>query len=121
MAEATNELAFMATGLYGKPIPKQNGAPLRLVVPWKYGFKNIKSIVRFHFTDKRPQTFWEKLNAREYGFWANINPEVPHPRWSQSTERVLHTGERVPTLKWNGYGDYVADLYTGMSGRKLFM
>ena len=86
MAEATNDLAFLVTGAYGKPLPKQNGAPLRLAVPWKYGFKSIKSIVRFTFTDKRPKSFWETLQASEYGFWANVNPEVPHPRWSQATE-----------------------------------
>ena len=88
MAEATNELAFMATGAYGKPMAKQHGAPLRLAVPWKYGFKSIKSIVRFSFTDKRPVGIWEELQASEYGFWANVNPEVPHPRWSQATEET---------------------------------
>ncbi|MGH6913862.1 MAG: protein-methionine-sulfoxide reductase catalytic subunit MsrP, partial [Geminicoccales bacterium] len=81
MAEATNELAFIATGLYGRPMPCQNGAPLRLVAPWKYGFKSVKSIVRFTFTDERPVTFWEAIQPSEYGFWANVNPEVPHPRW----------------------------------------
>ncbi len=121
MAEATNELAFIATGLYGKPMPKQNGAPLRLAVPWKYGFKSIKSIVAFEFTEERPVSFWEEIQAREYGFWANVNPEVPHPRWSQATERVLGTDEKVPTLLYNGYGDYVAGLYAGMEGEKLFM
>ena len=85
MAEATNDLAFLATGVYGKPMPKQNGAPLRLALPWKYGFKSIKSIVRFSFTDKRPKGYWEPLQATEYGFWANVNPQVPHPRWSQAT------------------------------------
>jgi sulfoxide reductase catalytic subunit YedY len=121
MAEATNELAFMVTGLYGKPVPKQNGAPLRLAVPWKYGFKHVKSIVHFTFTDKRPVSFWEKIQASEYGFWANVNPEVPHPRWSQASERVLGTGGRIPTEKWNGYGEYVAEIYKGMKGEKLFM
>jgi sulfoxide reductase catalytic subunit YedY len=121
MAEATNELAFIATGLYGKPIPKQDGAPLRLAVPWKYGFKSIKSIVRFNFTDKRPVSFWEKLQDSEYGFWANVNPEVPHPRWSQATERELGSDERVPTLIYNGYGEFVAGLYKDMKGEKLFM
>jgi len=119
--EATNELAFMVTGLYGKPAPRQNGAPLRLQVPWKYGFKSIKSIVRFTFTDERPLSFWEDVQGGEYGFWANVNPEVPHPRWSQATEEVLGTGERVPTLKWNGYGEYVAHLYKGMEDERLFM
>ncbi len=120
LAEATNELAFMATGIYGKTMPKQNGAPLRLAVPWKYGFKSIKGLVRFEFTDKRPVSFWEQLQSREYGFWANVNPEVPHPRWSQATERVLGVNGRVPTLLYNGYGDFVADLYKDMPGERLF-
>jgi sulfoxide reductase catalytic subunit YedY len=120
IAEATNELAFIATGLYGKPIQRQNGAPLRLVVPWKYGFKNIKSIIRLTFTDKRPVGFWEKIQGREYGFWANVNPKVDHPRWSQATERVLGTNERVPTLLYNGYGEFVADLYADLKGEALF-
>jgi sulfoxide reductase catalytic subunit YedY len=120
MAEATNELAFIATGLYGKPIPKQNGAPLRLVVPWKYGFKNIKSLVRLSFTDKRPKTFWEAIQASEYGFWANVNPEVPHPRWSQASERLLGEGKRVKTQLYNGYGEYVAALYKGLDDEDLF-
>ena len=121
MAEASNELTFMVTGMYGKPVPKQDGAPLRLVLPWKYGFKSVKSIVRVSFTDKQPVTFWQTLGPDEYGFWANVNPEVPHPRWSQATERVLGSDERVPTLKWNGYGAYVAHLYDGLQGEKLFM
>ena len=108
MAEATNELAFLATGAYGKPIAKQHGAPIRLAVPWKYGFKHIKSIVRVSFTDKRPKSYWEDLQASEYGFWANVNPEVPHPRWSQASEELIGTGERRPTLLFNGYGEYVA-------------
>ena len=121
LAEATNELAFIATGLYGKPIPKQSGAPLRLAVPWKYGFKSLKSIVRFHFTDEKPVSFWETLIGKEYGFWANVNPKVDHPRWSQATERVLGTNERVPTLLFNGYGEFVADLYKDMKGERLYM
>ncbi len=121
MAEATNDLAFMVTGLYGKPVPKQNGAPLRLATPWKYGFKSVKSIVSFRFTEERPLTFWEEINSHEYGFWANVNPEVPHPRWSQAFERILHTGDRVPTVIYNGYGEYVADLYAGLDGEALFM
>ena len=121
MAEATNELAFIAIGVYGKPMPKQNGAPLRLAVPWKYGFKSIKSIVRFSFTAARPKTFWETFGPAEYGFWANVNPRVPHPRWSQRTERVLGTKKRVPTLLYNGYGEQVAHLYKNMPGEKLFM
>ena len=121
MAEATNDLAFMVTGVYGKPLPKQFGAPLRLAVPWKYGFKSVKSIVRFKFTDKRPVTFWEQIQSSEYGFWANVNPEVNHARWSQASERVLGTTKRVPTLMYNGYGAQVADMYKGMQGEKLFM
>lgn len=121
MAEATNELTMIATGLYGEPIPKQNGAPLRLVTPWKYGFKNIKSIVRFTFTDKRPVGYWERIADNEYGFWANVNPKVPHPRWSQAQERLLSNGEEVPTQLYNGYADYVADIYKGMDDEKLFM
>ena len=98
IAEATNELAFLVTGTYGKPAPKQHGAPIRLAVPWKYGFKSIKSIVRFNFTDQRPKSYWEDLQSSEYGFWANVNPEVSHPRWSQASEEILGTGgERKPT------------------------
>ena len=118
--EATNELAFMVTGAYGKPLEKQNGAPLRLVTPWKYGFKSTKSIVKFTFTDKRPVSFWETLQGSEYGFWANVNPDVPHPRWSQATERVIGTNERRPTLIWNGYGEFVAHLYDGLKNERLF-
>ena len=121
MAEATNELAFIATGLYGKPIPRQNGAPLRLAVPWKYGFKSVKSIIRFTFTDERPKTFWEEIQPKEYGFWANVNPAVNHPRWSQASERVLGQDYRVPTLIFNGYEEFVADLYKGMEGERLFV
>ena len=120
IAEATNELAFMVTGIYGKPLPAQNGSPLRLATPCKYGFKSIKSIVKFSFTDQRPVGFWEVLQASEYGFWANVNPEVPHPRWSQASERVLSTGERVPTLLFNGYAEFVADLYKGLEKERLF-
>ncbi len=120
--EATNELTLIATGIYGKPMPKQNGAPLRLVVPWKYGFKAVKSIVKFTFTDQRPVSFWEKLQGNEYGFWANVNPEVSHPRWSQASEQLLGSGKRVPTLLYNGYGEFVADLYKGKEmTEKLFM
>jgi sulfoxide reductase catalytic subunit YedY len=121
MAEATNELPFMVTGAYGRPMAKQFGSPLRLAVPWKYGFKHIKSIVRISFSDKRPVSFWEELAANEYGFWANVNPQVPHPRWSQATERSLTTGDRVPTLLYNGYEEQVAGLYGGMAGEKLYM
>jgi sulfoxide reductase catalytic subunit YedY len=120
MAEATNELAFLATGAYGHPIAKQMGAPLRLAVPWKYGFKSIKSIVRFSFVEERPVGMWEKLQKAEYGFWANVNPEVSHPRWSQATEEIIGTGERKPTLKFNGYGEYVADMYKGLESERLW-
>ena len=121
IAEAANELAFLVTGAYGKPMLKQNGAPLRLAAPWKYGFKSTKGIVRFSFTDTRPRTFWEHVQDREYGFWANVNPKVPHPRWSQASERVLGTPGRVPTRLYNGYGEFVAGLYANLSGERLFM
>ncbi len=121
MAEAQNDLSFLVTGAYGKPLAKQFGAPLRLALPWKYGFKSIKSIVRISFTDKRPVSFWEQTNNREYGFWANVNPNVPHPRWSQAVEEPLGSNDRVPTLLFNGYEAQVADLYKGLSGRTLFM
>ena len=121
MDEAMNDLAFIATGLYGKPIHKQNGAPLRLVAPWKYGFKNVKSIVSVEFTDRKPVSFWEKLQSSEYGFWANVNPQVPHPRWSQATEKPLGSSERIPTLLYNGYAEFVAGLYTDRKAEKLFM
>lgn len=120
MAEATNELAFLATGAYGHPLAKQQGAPLRLAVPWKYGFKSIKSIVQFTFTDKRPVGLWEALQASEYGFWANVNPKVPHPRWSQASEEVIGTGERVPTQIFNGYGDFVAGIYKDLQKERLW-
>jgi len=121
--EATNDLAFMVTGMYGKPVPKQNGAPLRLALPWKYGFKSTKGIVRISFTDEQPVSFWEELQASEYGFWANVNPEVPHPRWSQANERVLgDDGGMQATLLYNGYAEEVAHLYAGMEqGDYLFM
>jgi methionine sulfoxide reductase catalytic subunit len=120
IAEATNELAFLVTGAYGKPVSKVQGAPLRLAVPWKYGFKSIKSIVRFSFTDQRPKSYWEALQASEYGFWANVNPGVPHPRWSQATEELIGRKERRPTLIFNGYGEYVADLYKGLEHERLW-
>jgi len=121
LEEATNELAFMATGIYGKPLAKQFGAPVRLVVPWKYGFKSIKSVVRITFTDKRPVSFWEEIQASEYGFWANVNPSVPHRRWPQSSERLLGTDERRDTLLFNGYGEQVAGIYKNITGERLFM
>ncbi len=114
MAEATNDLSFMVTGAYGKPLAPQFGSPLRLAVPWKYGFKSIKSIVKISFTKEAPKSFWQSVGPAEYGFYANVNPKVNHKRWSQATERVLHTGERVPTLLFNGYGEQVAGLYEGM-------
>ena len=121
MEEAMNDLSFIATGIYGHPLPAQHGAPIRLAVPWKYGFKSVKSIVKFTFTDERPKTFWEVSNANEYGFWANVNPDVRHPRWSQSEERVLGGGT-VPTQIYNGYGEFVADLYIGLEkAERLFM
>jgi sulfoxide reductase catalytic subunit YedY len=112
MAEATNELTLLATGIYGHDLPKQSGAPLRLVVPWKYGYKSIKSIVRIEFTDQQPATFWNSLAPEEYGFVSNVEPQVPHPRWSQATEWILGTTEKRATLLYNGYGEYVASLYS---------
>jgi len=120
MEEAANDLAFLVTGAYGKPAAKQFGAPLRLALPWKYGFKSIKSIVRFEFTAERPKSFWEEVQSSEYGFWANVNPEVPHPRWSQASERVLGTSETVPTQLFNGYGEQVAHLYKDMDPKELY-
>jgi len=120
MEEARNDLAFLVTGMYGKPVPKQDGAPIRLALPWKYGFKSIKSIVRFSFVADRPKSYWEALQDQEYGFWANVNPAVPHPRWSQATERVLGTNERRPTLLFNGYAEQVASLYPDAKGREYF-
>ena len=119
IAEAMNDLAFMVTGAYGKPLAKSFGAPLRLAVPWKYGFKSIKSITRISFVAERPKTFWEALQASEYGFWANVNPAVAHPRWSQASEEVLGTSERRPTLLFNGYGEQVAGLYKGLEKEAL--
>ena len=121
MAEATNELAFLATGAYGHPLARQHGAPLRLAVPWKYGFKSIKSIVKFSFVSERPKGMWEALQASEYGFWANVNPAVPHPRWSQASEELIGTGEKRPTMVFNGYGEFVAGLYKGLEGERLWM
>ncbi len=112
MEEALNELTFLATGIYGKELPKQNGAPLRLVVPWKYGLKSIKSIVQIELTDTKPATFWETVAPQEYPFESNVDPDVPHPRWSQAEEVMLGTSEKRPTLKYNGYGEYVAHLYS---------
>jgi sulfoxide reductase catalytic subunit YedY len=122
--EAMHPLTFMAVGLYGKTLPNQNGAPLRLVTPWKYGFKNIKAIVRIRFTEKQPVNSWQDANAREYGFYANVNPDVDHPRWSQATERRIGgnslLAKRAATLPFNGYAAQVASLYAGMDPRKLY-
>jgi sulfoxide reductase catalytic subunit YedY len=121
MAEAMSDLPLMVTGAYGKPLPKTMGSPLRLHVPWKYGFKSIKGIVRVSFVADRPKGLWEVLQSSEYGFWANVNPEVPHPRWSQSHEQLLGSEERIPTLLFNGYGEQVAQLYKGLESEPLFM
>jgi sulfoxide reductase catalytic subunit YedY len=119
--EAANDLAFISTGLYGKPLPPQNGGPIRVTLPWKYGFKSAKAIVKVSFVEKRPSTFWEAIGPSEYGFWANVNPAVAHPRWSQASERLLGSDERVPTQIFNGYAEQVAGLYTDRKNEKLFM
>jgi sulfoxide reductase catalytic subunit YedY len=111
MEEARNELAMLVVGSYGHILPNQNGAPLRLITPWKYGYKSIKSIVRFEFVRTQPKTFWNDLAPNEYDFSSNVNPKVPHPRWSQATEEDVATGKRIPTLPYNGYAEYVAHLY----------
>ncbi|AQS46389.1 mononuclear molybdenum enzyme YedY [Thioclava nitratireducens] len=121
--EAMNPLTILATGLYDEEMPNQNGAPIRLIVPWKYGFKSIKSIVKISLTDKQPPTTWNKLQPREYGFYANVNPKVDHPRWSQATERRVGAGlfaGRQETLMFNGYGEEVAQLYKGMDLAKYY-
>jgi len=125
IAEAMNDLSFLSVGLYGKTLPPQNGAPVRLVVPWKYGFKSIKSIVRIRVMDKQPPTSWNQLASHEYGFYANVNPDVDHPRWSQATERRIGEGglfsaQRINTQAFNGYGEQVADLYKGMNLKTYF-
>ena len=120
LAEATNDLAFMVTGMYGKPAPKQNGAPLRLALPWKYGFKSAKGLQRITFTDQQPVGLWEAIQGSEYGFYANVNPAFPHPRWSQEMERVLGTGDSVATQIYNGYGEFVAGLYPDQNDRRYF-
>lgn len=111
LAEATNPLTFVATGMYGHPLLKQHGAPVRIVVPWKYGFKSAKSVVKIELTDEQPATFWSTMSPREYDFEANVNPDVSHPRWSQRSERMLGTGQRHPTVLYNGYGEWVGRLY----------
>jgi methionine sulfoxide reductase catalytic subunit len=120
MDEATHPLTLMVTGLYGKTLPNQNGAPLRLIVPWKYGFKSIKSIVKIEFTDRQPPTTWNIVAPHEYGFYANVNPTVDHPRWTQSRERRIGEFRRRPTMMFNGYGNQVAHLYAGMDLRTNF-
>ena len=120
IAEATNELPFLVTGMYGKPVPKQDGAPLRLVVPWKYGFKGIKSIVKISLVQAMPPTTWNLQAPHEYGFYANVNPEVDHPRWSQATEQRIGESGRRATLMFNGYGQQVASLYAGMDLRASY-
>ena len=123
IAEATNPLPILAVGLYGEVLPNQNGAPIRLVVPWKYGFKGIKGIVRMRFTERQPQTSWNMAQAREYGFYANVNPNVDHPRWSQARERRIGSSvfaSKQPTLMFNGYGKQVADLYKGLDLRRNY-
>ena len=113
MDEAMNELAFVVTGMYGHPLQKQNGAPVRIHLPWKYGYKSPKSIVRIEVTDQQPATFWNTSTPAEYGFYSNVDPGVPHPRWSQAQEEIVGTGQRVPTLPFNGYGEWVGELYGG--------
>ena len=120
MDEAMHPLTIMAVGLYGKTLMNQNGAPLRLVVPWKYGFKSIKSVVRIRFVDRQPRTAWSTSNPGEYGFYSNVNPEVDHPRWTQSRERRIGEFQRRRTLMFNGYGDQVASLYAGMDLRRNY-
>jgi len=118
--EAMNDLAILATGLYGQPLPAPDGAPIRLVVPWKYGFKSIKSIVKIELVDKQPDTMWSSIAPNEYGFYSNVNPNRPHPRWSQASERRIGEFSRRPTLLFNGYAEQVASLYDGMSLDEYF-
>ncbi len=120
MDEALHPLTLLATGLYGQDLPNQNGAPIRLVVPWKYGFKSIKSIVRMRLVEAMPHTSWNISAPREYGFYANVNPEVDHPRWSQARERRIGDLVRTPTLPFNGYADQVAQLYSGMDLQRWY-
>ena len=120
MDEAMHPLTILATGIYGKPLLAQNGAPLRLVVPWKYGFKGIKSIVKIRFVEAQPKNTWQITNPREYGFYANVNPTVDHPRWTQASERRIGQFRRIETKMFNGYADQVASMYAGMDLRKNF-
>ena len=112
-SEAMNELTMVVTGVYGKPLPVQNGAPVRIITPWKYGYKSIKSIVEIDFVRNEPPTFWNKVTPSEYGFYSNVNPTKPHPRWSQAVEKVLPNMQRRPTLMYNGYEQFVASMYKG--------
>ena len=118
--EAMNPLSFIATGVYGRDLPKQNGAPLRLVLPWKYGFKSIKSISKIKFTNSKSKSFWEKIAPKEYGFWANVNPNFPHRRWSQEYEKDIETGLKYPTKLFNGYERWVSSLYPNLENRLFF-
>jgi sulfoxide reductase catalytic subunit YedY len=120
MDEAMHPLTLLTFGMYGEVLPNQNGAPIRLVVPWKYGFKSIKSIVKIKFTEKQPNTTWQMANSREYGFYSNVNPAVDHPRWSQAKERRIGEFFRIATQPFNGYGEHVASLYAGMDLRKYY-
>ena len=123
MDEAMNPLALLTFGCYGQVLPNQNGAPIRVVMPWKYGFKNAKSIVRLHFTDKQPKTTWNEINSQEYGFYSNVNPQVDHPRWTQSRERRIDSSafpKTIPTQMFNGYADQVASLYNGMNLKRYY-
>jgi sulfoxide reductase catalytic subunit YedY len=120
MDEAMNALTLLTVGMYDETLPNQDGAPVRLVIPWKYGFKSIKSLVRIRFVQEQPPTTWNITNAREYGFYSNVNPSVDHPRWSQATERRLGEFRRRPTLMFNGYGDQVASMYSGMDLKKYY-
>ena len=112
MDEALNELTLVVTGIYGEPLPKQHGAPVRIVTPWKYGYKSPKSVVKIEVTRERPPTLWSDLQPSEYGFYSNVNPAVPHPRWSQASEELIGENRRVPTEAFNGYGEWVGELYT---------
>ena len=123
MAEAMHPLTLVAVGMYGKPLPRQNGAPIRMIVPWKYGFKSIKSLVKIDFVDQQPKTLWNQLAPNEYGFYANVNPKVDHPRWSQASERILDGGffpKKKPTLMFNGYEKEVAEIYKGLDLAKNY-
>jgi methionine sulfoxide reductase catalytic subunit len=123
MDEAMNPLALLTFGCYGQVLPNQNGAPVRVILPWKYGFKSAKSIVKFHFTDKQPKTLWNEMNAQEYGFYSNVNPTVNHPRWSQAHERRIDSSvfpKTIPTLPFNGYANEVASMYAGMDLKKFY-